>query len=113
MAKYYLIAPEGVTHFRFLFGIAALSEYAFAGNAQPYEPTDSRANGKHSITESHLLPKGAISDPVLLKASLPEGIIPASGTAVIVALGIEFCQQMNGQMVRMKKEGCMKNVNVY
>jgi hypothetical protein len=47
-----------------------------------------------------------------LSGSLPSAVTPATTSAVILSLGIEFYQEVNGLKYLMKQNGCMRVVEV-
>lgn len=112
-AKALINAPEGATHFRLLFAITVLSEYVFVRNAEPYRAADIKANGQGHFVASEFMDVQSASAAVVLKAALPGGIFPAATSALIAAFGIEFHQEVNGKMYKLKQGGCMRNVEVF
>jgi hypothetical protein len=104
--------PSGATHFRLLLGMTVLSEYTFVGNGEPYRPADVNANGKSGFTSSDYLSLSDTIPIISLHLELPEGIIPAPSSGTILALGIEFYQEVNAKMYLLKQSGCMKVLEV-
>jgi hypothetical protein len=104
-----LDAPAGATHYRILFGMAVLSEYVFVQNGARYKANDP-ADGKSAVMYSAFSDVQIVSPPLTLIASLVSGIVPLFTSAVILATGIEFYQQVGGMMYRLKEGGCMKAV---
>jgi hypothetical protein len=104
--------PSGATHFRLLLGMTVLSEYHFVGNELPFFPNDPIANGKNGFTSSEYLSLSDRIPSTSIHVTLPEGIIPAPSSGTILALGIEFYQEVNGKMYLLKQSGCMKVLEV-
>lgn len=107
-----LDAPRGATCFRFLFAITVLSEYVFHKEASPYLPLDAEANGQHDFITSEYMDLQSTPPPLALKAGLPEGVAPAATSALVVALGVEFYQEVNGEIYLLRQGGGMKVAEV-
>jgi hypothetical protein len=105
--------PSGATHYRFLFAISALSEYAFVKTREKYEATDKVADGLCHLAASDFIATNRPAPALSLTTSFSPAVVPASTTAVILSLGVEFYQEVNGVNYRLKQKGCMKVVEVW
>ena len=106
-------APAGATHFRLIFGLGALSDFAYNATTDTYEPVQQDFHELSAIT---------YSDYFALKAPVPETVLnadvdsadPVPDDCTIMAVaGIEFFQKVGENYYAFASGNAMKVVDVY
>jgi len=110
----YVAAPSTATHFRITAAIGTLSDYSFDLSLHAYVPTspDFNALGASVSSVSMALHGGLAPQPVNLVANFAGAPVIPVDVAVIVALGIDFYQRVNGVDYLLAQGNAMKVVTV-
>ncbi|HPT15578.1 MAG TPA: hypothetical protein PK796_12365 [Bacteroidales bacterium] len=106
-------APAGATHFRLIFGLGVLSDFAYNATSDTYEPLKPEFHELSAITYSNYLPLTAPVPETVLNADLDtEDPVPDDCTIIAVA-GIEFFQQVNENYYAFASGNALKVVDAY
>jgi hypothetical protein len=70
------------------------------------------SDGFYQLAASDFISTNGPAPAISLTASLAPAVIPASTSAVILSLGIEFYQEVNGAKYILKQRGYMKVAEV-
>ena len=107
-------APQGATHFKMVLVIAALSDQVWDADEASYIPMDPDLNGLNatemSVEQDLDVPMVA---PIQLVASLPGNPTMLSTTGLVACVGIEFYQQVTGNLYVLASDNAMKIVDVF
>lgn len=102
--------PEVASHFKFVFGAVAVSNYQFNSARKRYLPLVD-LNEPVSFAESALLPlKLKTIAPQSLNLILPYEVPDEAG--LITVIGIEFWREINGRFIMLEEGRCMKILGV-
>lgn len=113
-ASDYVIAPTGATHFKLICAIGVLSDYLYddeLGRFEPVNPDENTLN--NAIRTSEIKTEGMMSSEINLQCSIPGNPILDETSALIVCMGIEFLQQMDGQFYSLKSDNALKIKQVF
>lgn len=93
----YLMPPQGATHVKFIGIIGSISEHLYSNNGKGYEPTVRGQNGRHQSTHSlEIAIGGTLGGDVVLSPAFAGLPVIDAKVAVLVGLGIEFLQEIDG-----------------
>lgn len=111
--KEQLTAPKGATHFKFILGAAAVSNYEYRANKKKYEPMEPKFRVPSVFVDSEpiALNQKTIA-PVSLNLKLTNGIAIPEAVAVVTVVGIEFFRNVNGELLEVKDAGGMRVLGV-
>ncbi len=109
----FIITPEGASHFRLVLAAGYVSDHAFSGMQQGYEPVNEDVNGLGGVSYSADIPLvGMVGGITTLTLDLSSvGVIPAT-SALFVGIGIIFYQEINGDLYELAQGNAMKVVTV-
>jgi len=106
-------APAGATHFRLIFGLGVLSDFAYNATSDTYEPINADNHELSAITYSDYLDLYAPVPETVLNADVDTADpIPADCTIMAVA-GIEFFQKVGENYYSFASGNAMKVVDAY
>ena len=105
-------APRGTTHLRLVLGIGALSDHLYDAQEEGYVPADPALTNVGATVRSAELPLNAPVAALDLVAALPGAPVIGADAGVIVALGIEFVQEVNGSFYLLEDGNAMTLVDV-
>ena len=101
--------PPGASHFRLLVHGAFLTAYSWNTKANLYVSNQPDEDRKHAKTFSDYLPLDQnISAPLEVKATFDAGQVLSAETAVVGCVGIEFYQEVNGEMYALSTDSCLR-----
>lgn len=107
-------APRGTTHFKFVLVAAALSDHVYNGNEGLYVAVDPDLNGLSAYVSSTALDVDVVmTAPVQLVASLPGSPTMTPTTGLVTCFGIEFYQQVSGNLYFLASGNGMKVVDIF
>ena len=111
--KEQITAPKEATHFKFILGAAAVSNYEYLPNKKEYEPLEAnfRLPSVFADSEPIALNQKAIA-PITLSLKLTEGIAIPETVAVVTVVGVAFCRNVNGELLELKDVGGMRVLGV-
>lgn len=90
-----LRAPKGATHARLVVGVQLLSNYTYDDLTRSWNPQNENG-GVAGVETSDYLPVGEEqSQSLTLSVTLP-GVTDTDGGSVVVILGVEFFQELDG-----------------
>jgi hypothetical protein len=104
-------APLGATHFRLVGAIGVLSDFDFNTSTRSYEPVDESVNELGAAGRSAELSIAGNTGAQTLTLSLPGSPVIGTDAVVLVCLGIEFVQEMNGTFYLLESGNAMQIVD--
>lgn len=91
-----LHAPQGATHFQLHLAIAPLSHFCFEAVQNKYQPLHPQVHAHRHIVHSGWIALDAAAPfPVTLSATFPDLSALPSDSALLIAAGTRFAQQIN------------------
>ncbi|MEI7727615.1 MAG: hypothetical protein WCK09_21080, partial [Bacteroidota bacterium] len=106
-------APAGASHFRLIFGLGILSDFAYNATSDTYEPVQADYHELSAITYSDYLAMNALVPETVLNADVDtEDPVPDDCTIMAVA-GIEFFQKVGENYYAFASGNAMKVVDAY
>jgi hypothetical protein len=110
----YVSAPPGATHFRLVCAAASLSNYSYNSITGQYEPANAVQNSLGTVMSSAQIPIGAmVGAATVLNPQLPGAPTLVATVALVVCIGIEFYQQLNGQFYLLGSGNAMRLAQVF
>lgn len=110
----FINAPTGATHFRLIQAVGVVSDYTFDKGVGGYEPVDGVLNtigATEFSTITSLTPAAPVA--INLVAALAGAPAMTADVSLVQCLGIEFYQEVDGQMYLFSQGNTMKVVNVF
>lgn len=109
----FITPPEGATHFALLLVSTVLSDYKYSVDVLGYEPAEPAENEVNGIAFSAAIPLGGMvgADTTLSVDLGFSSVLPAT-VGVVVAVGIEFYQEVNGTLYTFASDNAMRIVLV-
>jgi len=105
--------PKGASHFRLVLAAAAVSDYVYDVDAPGYVPLSPNFNGLGAHACSDLLALDGTSLSGFLLETVFSGVPDfPSEVGVVVAVGIEFFQRVDGVDCLLEEGRCMKVLGV-
>src|SRR5690554_727234 len=89
-------APSGATHFRLINALAVVADFVYNATTGTYEPDDMANNELDIVEYSAYIPLHTDDAGGTLTAILPGPLTLVVNGTVIQCMGIEFCQEANG-----------------
>jgi len=112
-ADTFVNAPEGATHFMLVLSSGLVSNYEFVAALRSYEPISDTENAIGKTSRSSAFPiSGAVGSDITLSADLGIGAAVVATTANVVGIGIEFYQEINGNLYLLSAGNTMKIATV-
>ena len=106
-------APAGSTHFRLIFGLGVLSDFAYNATSDTYEAIKPDFHELSAVTYSDYLALNALIPETVLNADVDtEDPVPDDCTIMAVA-GIEFFQKVGENYYAFASGNAMKVVDAY
>lgn len=106
--------PQGATHFRLIVAIASLSDYAYDPLEKSYGPVLAVEDGLSEMAYSAYLPVDQpVASVTALTATLPGAPTLSATTGLVVAIGLEFYQEVNGLHYLFAQGNASKFVEVF
>jgi hypothetical protein len=108
-----ILAPAGANHFRLIFALGVVSDFAYTATSDTYEALKPDFHELSAIT---------YSDYLNLKAPVPETVLNADvikaepvpdDCTIIAVVGIEFFQQVNENYYAFASGNAMKVIEAY
>jgi hypothetical protein len=104
----YVIPPAGATHFKIVLAIAAVSDWEFDGTEQKYLPVTPEINGLGAVgSTAEIGVLDVTATPINLLASLPNLPVLGLTEGLMALVGIEFYQDINGQLYFFNEANAM------
>ena len=105
----FITIPQGATHFKLVLAAGFVSDYAYSGLEEGYEPVSAEVNGRGGVSFSADIPLAGMvgSDTTLIVDLSGYAIIPAT-SALFGAKGIIFYQEINGDRYELAQGNAMK-----
>ena len=112
--KEQITPPKDATHFKFILGAAAVSNYEYHPKKEKYEPMEPkfRMPGVFADSEPIALNQKTIA-PVTLPLKLTEEIAIPEAVAVVTVIGVAFFRNVNGELLEVKDAGGMRVLGVF
>ncbi len=111
---FFINAPEGATHCKLVLASGLVSNYAYEAALDSYEPDNEEENGKGGTAYSApILLKGDVGGDTVLNVNIPlgsGGITPSVSN--LIALGIVFYQEINGDLYELASGNGMQIIMV-
>lgn len=110
----YIKAPSGATHFRVSMTLSGVSDYVYNAATGKYEPTDA-ASGKLTKADAGRIEPLNPTSPVSINLSCAYPGTPVMGATAssVLAVGIEFFQQIGSVDYGLHQGNSMKIVKVF
>lgn len=104
-----LSAPEFATHLRFKLAIGVASNHALDPNSKKYGSVNDSKESINNIVVSAEIPIGGmVGQTTTLVVQLPNSPVLDADEILIGALGIEFCEFLNGQYYTFETDNAMQ-----
>ncbi len=104
----YVIAPGGATHFKIVLAIAAVSDWEYDPAEQKYLPVSPDINGLGAVGSTAEIGVLDTTPSVInLMASLPNSPLLGLTEGLVALVGIEFFQEINGQLYIFNEANAM------
>lgn len=104
----YINAPQGATHCRLVCAISVLSNYGFDDELGKYVPINPNMNKLNANASSADLEIGNMIGEIQIQCNLPNNPQLDDTSALVVCVGIEFMQQIDGRLYSLKSDCAMK-----
>ena len=112
-ADSFVKAPEGATHFKLVLAAGFVSNYEYVSALNSYEPVDESENAIGKTAESAAIPiVGDVGSETQLIVDMELVAPVVATTAVLAAIGIEFYQDINGELYQLASGNAMKIATV-
>lgn len=109
-----VVPPRGATHFKLTLAVVALSDFEFDVDEKTHVPVHPAISGLGATaTSAEIGVKETPATAINLMASLPGSPILGLEDGLIAMLGIEFFQEVNGQLSILKDKSAMHIVEVF
>jgi hypothetical protein len=105
--------PSGVTHFRLVNAVAAISDFALSAETGSYEPKEPDQNGVTGTAFTDYLDVTKATDDINLEATFLNGMEPKPEVAVLNAVGVEFFQKVGDNFYLFASGNAMQLVDVF
>jgi hypothetical protein len=106
--------PQGATHFKFSLALGALSDRIYDSGVSSYVPASPAEDGVGVVERSAAFDYDTpFAAPTVLTANLPVGTVMTPSAALIVGIGIEFYQEVGGQLYILASGNAMKVHDLY
>jgi len=105
--------PSGATHFNIVCGVGIVSDYTYDASTGTYQAAQPAQDAQGTSTSSTALPVNqavATQTLVVTVSSVPTVHATCS---TVVTLGIEFYQQVDGQLYLFAQDNAMKVIGVF
>jgi hypothetical protein len=113
-AQTFVNAPPGATHFQLIAALGVVSDFVFNVNSGKYEPSNPTLDRLSDVKFGGVTPIGGPSQVSFgLTPTVPGLPAMTADVSVVVCLGIEFFQQVNGTDYNLAQGNCMKVLKVY
>ncbi len=107
----WMSAPEAATHFSLICIASVLSDFAGTGVKKKYEPAEPLLNELSAYQISAAIEtSGLTTAPVSLTAVLPGAPAMTGNVGLLAAVGIEFYQEINGEMFILATDNALKKL---
>lgn len=111
--KKQITAPEGATHFKFIFCAVTVTNYHFNINTKKYVPLEPKHSGDSALMESGAIAlKQRTIAPIALRLRLVDGKALPEEVAVVSAVGVDFYRNVNGELLKVENAGGMRVLGV-
>jgi len=105
--------PSGVSHFRFVNAVAAISDFALSAETGSYEPKNPDQNGVTGTAFTEYLDVTKATDDINLEATFLNDMEPKPDVAVLNAVGVEFFQKVGENYYLFASGNAMQLVDVF
>ena len=105
--------PSGVSHFRLVNVVAAISDFALSTETGSYEPKVPEQNGVTGTAFTDYLEVTKETDDINLEATFLNGMEPKAEVAVLNAVGVEFFQKVGENYYLFASGNAMQLVDVF
>jgi len=95
-------APSGASHFRLVCAVVALSDYAYDADFKKYLPRNTEVDGLRKAIGSNALALDSVIGDIRIACALEGVSFLPSGCSLIGVVGIEFMQQVDGNMYALR-----------
>ncbi len=111
--KKQITAPEGATHFKFIFCAATLTNYHYNTDQKKYVPLEPKHSGVSTLVESEPIAlKQSTIAPIAMRLKLDESKAIPEEVAVVSAVGVSFYRNVNGELLKIEAAGGMRVLGV-
>lgn len=106
--------PQGATHFKFCLALGALSDRIYNSAMSNYVPASPAEDGVGAVVRSAAFDYDTpMAAPIVITADLPVGTVMTPSAALIVGIGVEFYQDVNGTLNILASGNAMKVHDLY
>jgi hypothetical protein len=105
--------PSGATHFNIICGVGIVSDYTLDPTTGTYQALQPLQDSQGANTSSSALPINQAAAQQTLVVSVDAVPTVNAVCSTVVTLGIEFYQEVNGQLYIFAQDNAMKVVGVF
>lgn len=111
--KEQITAPEGTTHFKFIFCAATVTNFHYNIHKKKYVPLEPKHSGVSALVESEpiALRQRTIA-PIAMHLKLDAAKSIPEEVAVVSAVGVCFYRNVNGELLKVENAGGMRILGV-
>lgn len=110
----YLAVPEGATHFRIHLAGLALSDFAPAGAANKYQPSNTAQHGLFTNDHTIEIPLDAlVTGGISLTVDLPGAPALDPDVSLVAMVGIDFLQEINGDFYQFASNNAVRIEDIF
>ena len=111
--KEQITAPEGSTHFKFVFCAATVTNYHYKPHQKKYGPLEPKHSGISAIVESEPIAlKQRTIAPIAMRLKFDTAKSIPEEVAVVSAVGVCFYRNVNGELLKVENSGGMRILGV-
>ena len=105
--------PSGATHFNVICGVGIMSDYVYDPTTNTYEPAQPLQDSQGANISSSALPINQAVAPLTLVVTVDAVPTVNAACSSVVTLGIEFYQEVSGQLYIFAQDNAMKVIGVF
>lgn len=105
--------PSGATHFNIVCAAGIVSDYTYDTSTGSYEPAQPDQDGLGAYVSSTALPINQAVPQQTLVAEIDAVTTVNVACSTVVSLGIEFYQEVDGQLYIFAQDNAMKVIGVF
>lgn len=105
--------PSGATHFNIVCGVGIVSDYNYDASTGTYQPAQPLQDAQGASLSSTALPINQAVAQQTLVVSVDAVPTVNAACSTVVTLGIEFYQEVSGQLYLFAQDNAMKVVGVF
>ena len=112
-ASDFVIQPQGATHFKMVLNVSTLTDFNYDVNTKKYISTNVTLTEQYHTVKSAVQPVVGSTTPITLVATLPAQPVLSATEALVVSVGIEFYQEINGDFYLFSQGNAMRIQQIF